>query len=439
MRNRFQMKLKTVSLFLVGLFFSALFMVTLKIHYDNTQILTKAYKLLDEGVWTHHGNAATAVGFVPGTFLTFITAGPMMIYDSPYAAMAVIVLFHVVSLFFLLKTANSVGRDLTLLLLLVYWLNPWRVEQSELYNPAYLFFFAGAHLWSSMKMRRAHFGWTLFHTVVLGLCAQLHFSALILIFLTAALVYRREIQIHWGAFALGSSLILLSLIPFAREAMASSPERGLTPSGGVFWGKNLLLVFPVLKSVLYWVRYGSTDFGRHIFSELEFSWIRNEGLRSMVETSFTVVRLAFAGATLVLSAVLNYRFFKRWLPRLSWRRPESPPVETTARHRFERYFVLLFLSMVAAAALSPVEFNHWHLIICFPAVALFIALNLQIRSRRLPPRAVDAALAAVFVYFAAHDTFAAFGSRSHSLSANYERDAKIYYDRPSATKTGRFL
>lgn len=420
------------ALFLAGLGFSILFFVTLKLHFDNTQMLDRAFKLLDTGVWVHHGNAATGMGFVPGTFLTFVTAMPMVIYDSPYSAMAVIALFHIASLLFILSATRPFDRSLVSLLLLLYWLNPWRVEQSELYNPGYLFFFAGAHLLSSMRMRVKSFGWTLFHVLTLGFCAQVHFSAIILIFLSALLLYRREIEVHWGAFALGSALIIGSLIPFFIE-LAQAPTSATGVSGHIFWGKNLILVFPVLKAIVYWVRYGSTDFARHIFTELDFSWIRSDALRAWIEYPFTAIKLALAAVTFFFSAHVNFKVLRKEIPRLERRRPPPSQEVPNAEAAFDRYFALLFVAMALAAALSPVEFNHWHLVICFPAVSILIAREFDRFLSRLDGLRARVLVGFMTLCFSAHNLFAAFGSRSHSLGVSYGHQVDAHYGRTSGS------
>ena len=88
----------------------------------------------------------------------------MMVYFSAWSACFSVLLFHLISYYFLRKSliliyenkATQISLAL-ILLALIYWLNPWRVEQVELYNPGFVFLFAGVHLWTSLKMSEKKF------------------------------------------------------------------------------------------------------------------------------------------------------------------------------------------------------------------------------------------------------------------------------------------
>ena len=97
------MQPKICCLLILGTLCSCLMFHTLALHDDNIQILHKAYLLVFENVWTHYGNRATAVGYLPGSLTTALTALPMKAYLSPYASAVVIIFFHFLSLLILLN------------------------------------------------------------------------------------------------------------------------------------------------------------------------------------------------------------------------------------------------------------------------------------------------------------------------------------------------
>ncbi|MNK07369.1 hypothetical protein D3C87_252820 [compost metagenome] len=423
--NRFS----KIALLALGVFFSCFFFVTLTLHNDHVQILLKVFKLIDTGVWTHFGNAGTGVGFVPGTFLTAISAIPMMIFFSPYSAMAVILLFHLLSLVLFSKILKeNFGPVIILDFLLLYWLSPWRVEQSELYNPAYLFLFSALHFYTAYYMTKKSFWLTFFHVVAVGFCAQVHYSVLILAFLSLGLYFLRFIKVSWPGFIAGTAVVLLSLVPYVIQ-YTTQQELAVTlnKDSHSFLGRNLLLVYPVLKGISYWIRYGAISYGRHIFSEINFLWVQEGIWRSIVHHTFHSLKWVFSLITLLWSAKIQGQLFWK-----IWKKdhPFKIKVERTTitgQDRISAYAFYLFFAMIAAVSLSPVELNHWHLILCFPVITVLmtIAFN-QLRSK-LKPRQFKLIFATVFVVFCTFDILGALGSRSHSFTSNFhEQVLKLY-------------
>ena len=410
-------------LLIAGVLLSALMFKTTGLHSDHTQILDKATKLVQTGEWTHYGNRSTKVGSIPGSFLTAASGLPMMLWYSPYAACAVILLFHLASLYFLFLSGRFVYGHFSILLLLVfYWINPWRVEQSELYNPAYLFLFSSVHLWTSLKMKTQSFWLTYFHVLVIGLCFQTHFSFIILALISLILFLTKQLKISWAGFAAGATTILLSLIPYilARLADTGQIEQKIDlAQSDAFIGRNFLYVYPVLKAVMYLFRMGSTYFGRHIFSEIRFDWIETSWLNTAVTYLFTAFIWILAAVTLYYIGKLIFHFFKFYSPKNTFR--WNRKIEYGNDVRFYDYFWSLFLAVIIAAGLSPVEFNHWHFILCFPVIALFLILQLQNQDR-----VWDIAKGFV-VIFLVWNVLAALGSRTHSYKNDYEQQFQEHY------------
>lgn len=392
---------------------------TLSLHMDHMQILDKAVRVIDSAEWTHYGNRGTKVGNIPGSFLTAAAAWPMQIYFSPYSVMTVIFLFHVLAFIFLYRVGMSfLTSSLLLPLSILFWLNPWRVEQSELYNPAYIFLFSVLHLWTSSKMKERNFWATFCHVLTIGFLLQVHFSVLVLAICSLVLWIRKDIKVHWGAVALASSVVFISLIPYFEQVRIQQElQVDLNKESDTFIGRNFLYVYPVVKGVLYWFRYGSTYFGRHIFTEIEFSWVAHLGLRSALDLLFHSLKWIFAGVTLFYS--------------LKW---QSQKLLQTWKHRKEAkffwiYFLILFVSTVMATGLSPVEFNHWHLIVTFPAVSMAMSLILNEKMQGFSEKKKALVWGLFIIVFSVHNLFAAFGSRVHKLGNNYHQQVMEHYQR----------
>lgn len=409
---------------LIGSLLSAAYFVTLKIHFDNLQILDKALLLIRQNQWVHHGNAGSGVGFVPGSFLTAITALPMKLYFSPYSAMAVIWIFHLAAMLLLFDCLRQLKQlYLAVPLVIFFWLNPWRVELSELYNPAYLPLFSALHLWTSLKLNSEKNFWiSILHVLSIGLAAQLHYSFALLL-ITSFLLWRfKLIQPHWGGIFGGVILTLLSLIPYFLTLLSNEAVNiEVARSSKAFIGRNFVLVYPVLKAVLYWLRYSSSYFGRHIFTEIRFDWISDVTLQIFVHYLFHTLKWVFAALTLFFSFKLNQSLWRKVTPK----KPLSSNLtrlNITKLEVFEYYVFYLFCGMFIASGLSPVEFNHWHLILCFPALTLLMTQFFDQNNIALIQKFKRPILFAVSIVFIVHSFLGALGSRSHSYRNNFATD-----------------
>ncbi len=413
----------------LGLGFSLWMCTTFKLHYDHEQILSKVHKLLTTGEWTHFGNRGTGVGYIPGTFLTAVAAGPMAIWYSPYSAMFVIQLSQLFALFcFYFPARRIFGVTSSFIFLILFWLSPWRIEQSELYNPSYLFFFSGLHFLTAFQLsKRKSFWMSVLHVLALGLCAQVHFSVLILGITSLFLWWFRMIKINWYGVLVGVLLTLLTLTPyFLSLAQQSAEGIHVDTESGFFPGKNLLLVYPVLKAALYWLRYSSFYFARHIFTEVHFLWLEPDGLRAFISGFFHFMKWPIGIATLLVSILFQWKFLKQVWSQLPLKRILDR-TQIGEKDWIFHYAFYLFLGMIGAAALSPVEFNHWHLILCLPVSVLLVSVGAG-RFLELHPR-LAWTIPCVIIYFCIYNSLATMGSKMHDIHNDYHEEVLKAYPR----------
>ena len=139
----------------------------------------------------------------------------------------------------------------------LYWLNPWRLYFSGfLWNPNYLFLFGAVHLWSCLGQReRPRFWLSFLHAAGMVLAFQIHASFLLLAVASALLWWRRYFKVHWPAPSRAPSLGGLTLVPWYL-AVRADPTLVTSASKG-FLGRGLLYVFPLLRGLVYWLRYSS--------------------------------------------------------------------------------------------------------------------------------------------------------------------------------------
>lgn len=394
---------------------------------DQTQMIYKGYLGAYQGVWMSFGNAASVVGNVPGSLLAWVVGAPLLIWDSPYAPMLLLILLRLAGFLMLDAVVRRVfpGSGLArLAFLLLCWLNPWFLFDSLLYNPAYLIFCAGLHCLTAWHMQHEkRFGMTVLHVMSIGLAMQLHFSWPVLVFLSGLLFYRGILKISWAGVLVALAVIIASLIPYLMQLWAD-PSLAHNPDPDArkrFIGWGALNVYPVLKAVLYWLRYGSWAFPSKLVNNTEFLWVGVQFLPVILENLWKVF-MGLAGAvTLVTAAVANLTAFQYIRPRL--RRSASAPV--ASMDWMLLYSTAAFFAALISAGLSPIVFNYWHLTLIFP-FALFPVLVWIMRyvSRSAERQARPVLVVAAFLVFV--NVVAINDSDKFSFAADYAQQTMNY-------------
>lgn len=194
-----------------------------------------------------------------------------------------------------------------------------------------------------------------------------------------------------------------------------------------FLGRNFLYIHPIIKSVLYWIRFGSTYFTKYIFTDIEFLWIANTGLRFFVHSLFHVLKWLFAAVTFYYSFRWNWNLLRRVYKNKSLSRKRDLPT-LSPLERFNIYYVCLFFAMAITTGLSPISIISWHLILCFPAVALFISRQIYIVAELLSRKKRKRITRMLILWFILVNFFAEMGSFSHSYKNNYHKAVMIYLE-----------
>lgn len=409
-----------------GLLMSLVFFQFQILTGDQTQMLYKGYLGAYEGVWLNYGNAASAVGNVPGSLSAWLIGGPLLLWDSPYAPVLLLLAMRLVGFLLFDAVIRQVfGDRVRLLFLVLCWLNPWFQYESLLYNPSYLFLFSAMHCWSAWHMReRASFWHMIVHLLAIGMAMQLHYSWPLLAVMSTYLFWRRILKVSWSGVVVAALLIGASLIPYAMEVMSNSQiTQNVDPEARqryIGWG--LVHVYPVLKSVLYWLRYGSWLFASKLVNDTQFIWLAgHEYLQLAAVWLWRLVIYGVGSATVLLAAKANWQLWKRLKPRLM----RSDRASVDGESWLGLYAVAAVLAVLVSAALSPIIFNYWHLMLIFP-YALFPVLLLLVEWSRRYPQWVGKGLLAATLFCTVVNLIAATDSTKFSYQVDYQQQVETY-------------
>ena len=390
---------------------------------DQLQMLDKGYRGAYTGVWSSFGNAASVVGNVPGSMISFAVGLPVILYDSPWSPMLFLILLHLFSYFLLDSVIKDIFKsDLRLVFLVMYWLNPWFVFENILYNPSYLFFFSALHLWTAYQQReKSSFFYSLLHVFSIGFALQFHYSWLILALISLYLLYRNMVKVNWYGVAFGTFIIGLSLVPYAIEFMHNSAIRHNqdVKAGERYIGWGGVHVYPVLKSFIYWLRYGSVIFPNKLIASAHFEWVGVSATLQMILTYFYKAVVFSVGA---VSVYISYKANKYFYERVKSKVFQRKMVVESKEEWLLLYIFGALFGVFISSVLSPIIFSYWHLIIVFPFAILPFLFYFKQHSQKFLTRFI----LFVTLYFVFVNLLGAIDSRKYSYKSDYAKDVQTY-------------
>jgi hypothetical protein len=348
---------------------------------DQLNLLARGYLLVANGQWISYGNPMSTGGKAPGGITSLLVGAPLFLWRDHHAASLLVALFHAAAFLLLDRVLRRIVTPAERVLFAVlYGLNPWRLFFSGfLWNPGYLFLFAAVHLWACFGQReRPRFWHSLALVAGLGLAAQLHPSTLLLGVATLLLLWRGYFKLHWGATVAGTVIAALPLVPWYFD-VAAHPEI-LTEADKGFLGRGLVLVFPLLRGLLYWLRYPSFALADRV-THYDFSATFGGADRWLAPLVSTVVQVL--GVSILLPLLANVWLLRRG--RRLWRRLPVPAVPERGGSRrlwLRGYAAWTLAAAVAVFALSPTTVMMWQGVLLIHAAVLVPVLWLGLLARR---------------------------------------------------------
>lgn len=410
-------------IFLAGLALSAAMVWRSQVGGDQQIMLHLGWQFLNEN-WLQYGMPTSAGGRSPGGAIGLLVGAPFVLWTDYRAPAFAILLAHTGAFLLLARTVwpalTASGRWL---LLPLVWLNPWRLYFSaHIWNANWMFPLGVLHFATAAGLRTRPVAWiTFLHVVVTGVALQVHSSFAILAVLTALLVWFQMIHVHKTAFAFGVVVSLLLLAPWG-ITVVENPD--LLPSGQGYPFRGLLLVLPVLRGLLLWVRYGSLAAPERII-DFGFADLVGPELSPMVEgLAWSIGILGYA--TFVVSLAANAAFVRSIVRRRPWRlSPTDRP-----REWLWRFLVATLAAATIAFALSPTTPMFWQgfVVLYAPLLVVVMFLESLLRTRHAGVslgvlRASGVLLVALLLALAFGGPFYRCGGLNHGLTLTVASEA----------------
>lgn len=332
-----------IGLILLGLALSGYLVTESQVAGDQLSFLARGWLLAFEGDWVPYGLLTSSGGKNPGALTSLLSGLPMLVWQDHHAPTVVLWLCHLAAFLVLLPLFRRSLTPLQLtLFVLLFWFSPWRLYYSSFaWTPNYMVPMGALYTWTLFALRRdKRLGWSVLHVVAIGLALQIHASFFLLVVASLVLYWRKYLRLHLGGAALGGAVVLATLAPWL-AAVVEDPS--LLPAGGGMPGRGLLLVFPVIRALGYWVRYSSLAVGNSFFAL--------EGATA----SLVPVLLALTAAPALWANLRLWRGQRgRW-----WREATD---DLTEREWLSGATRWVLLAVLATAGLSPTTIMSWQLL-----------------------------------------------------------------------------
>lgn len=337
---------------------------------DQLNMLARGWLLAAEGQWIPIGLGTSAGGKAPGSSTSLIVGLPLMVWQHHRSPTLVLMALHLVAYLLLDRiVARELGPQARLIFGVVYWLNPWRLYHSGfLWNSSFLMPLGAIHFWTLYRQRERPRFWDSFlQVLVIGLAAQLHPSAAMLVILSLLLWWRGYFRFHWPAVALASLLVALSLIPWALAIFENGQLLPSSASPHSRLGQSLL---SMARGLGYWLRYAAL-IGSSTILCLDF------GLPSRLFAGDSLRQIVQVGVGLLTVPVVIWANLRLWRDSHGWWH------RVGERADFRTWMVgtvrWSFIGVLAACAVTPTAVMSWQLIaILHLAVMPLVLLGLQL-------------------------------------------------------------
>ena len=354
--------------FCMGVALSIVMAMRSQIGGDQQIMIDLGWPLVQQGDWLQYGMPTSAGGRSPGGLMSLLMAIPLWTWQDYRSPALFIALLHACAFVFLAYTLRTtLTRKGMWLLMLLVWLNPWRMYFSaHIWNSNLMFVAAVLHLASAQRMAKREEAWNSCAQVILiALAMQIHTSAAVLAVLSLLLWWKKVIKVSWAGIAVGTILGIASYIPWL---LTIHNDPSLTPGDKGFFLRGLIYVFPLVRGILYWIKMSSLFFASRM-EDLDFSQLVNEHTNQiLIFLGAAITYIAYL--TLIPSAWAHWRFAKRIWPCV--RNPINPPSNQRAWLRI--YIALSLVAALICFSISPTTIMFWQVFISIPAATLVLVM-----------------------------------------------------------------
>ena len=341
----------------LGSVFSVLMLVRSQVAGDQLNMLARGWFLVADGEWIPYGLQTSAGGKAPGGLTALVTGLPMLAWQHHRAPTILILALQVLAYAVLDRLVSRLtGPGGRLLFAILYWLSPWRLYHSTfLWNPNFMLFFGALHFWSVNRQRHRSALWPSFVLVLaIGLPAQLHASAILLVPLSLVLWWRGYFKIDLRGAALGALVVAASLLPWL---IAILQDTSLLPKGEGLLAPGGRPLSYLTRGFGYWLRLDSLAISDSMYC-LDFGPTIGPAAGRAIAPVLPAIWWVLGLLTVPVALWANLRLWRR--ARGWWRPCQSQDSDRTWLKGVVRW---AFLVTLVACFFSPTTPMSWQFVV----------------------------------------------------------------------------
>ena len=227
------------------------------------------------------------------------------------------------------------------------------------------------------------------------------------------------VKVNWYGVFFGAVVIGISLIPYMQAVMQNSAITHHADDTGRYIGWGGVHVYPVLKSFIYWLRYGSFFFPNKLIASAHFDWL---GVSHVVQMLFVYAYKAIVFSVGAFTIYISYKANRYFYSLIKGKMFTRDQEITTKQEWLLLYVFGALIGVFISSILSPIIFSYWHLILVFPFAIMPVVIYVNKYGQKYMPKA----LIFIVLYFTLINVMGAVDSRKYSIHTDYVQDAKAY-------------
>ncbi len=361
---------------------------------DQWRVLCDGLNLVMRDKLATTGAILPGVGPTIGSIPAILAGIPLLISNDPFAPMVFVIILRIIAFLILLITLRPFFSSKTLCwFATLFLLSPWVLYETVLSQQSFLLFGTSIVCGSLLIMRKytivkdeyannlkvekgtplRHFFYTFCLMIGIGVSLQISYVSVAFIFLTVLLYLRRLIIFSWLGCLAGILVIAGSLTPFIDE-ISANPELSsqFFNDDKYHVGFGITYVYPFLKTIVDWLRLGSTIFSRYLVIGFDPGIFTTEPMKTVFYYVWLVIVYAVGSVTFLFNFGANVIILHQVKGKIF-----------SLQHIYEKnnFLVLLccfsFISVMLTSALLPVSFPTLTLSVFLPFALLPVLLIIE--------------------------------------------------------------
>ncbi len=380
---------------------------------------SEGYAMLSEGAFNHYSKQT--LDLTNDSLKSIMISAPMNLWENTLAPVILLIFLRLLAFFLVYRELSGIfSRETMLWFAGVFLLSPWILYSTTLGADAYLQLGAAAYLISSLKLTRSGlprsstFLWTAVHLFSIAWCLALSPSWGVLLIASVILWIKGTIHPNIGGIIASLAVFAVIFIPYVNQLSSDENATVYLSHSYVYPGHGVVYMYPLVKGLMYWVRYTSTLFQNEILFQTGFEWTgAGEGAQYAMRCVWIGTMFVTGVLTALISTMATYVMIREIRPVMS-----RDTFEKSWLERLETVSAAMLPAIVIYVAVTPYALGSGTLSVCYIFAMVPLLVVIEKFSGVSAGRHL-AWLGAVLIFLTAVNAFSVTESKDYDAGNNY--------------------